>query len=225
VRRRLRTTLVALALIAVGAAGPLAVLASHSFSDVPSGHTFHGDIARVYEARITAGCSPTTYCPDDAVTRGQMAAFLQRTGGRVGVSPVPGAAIPVPGTYTVLNTAQIRAGNVPGGTALVHVNATFTFVTASGTGLPVVGQGVVRFQGGQELNRCFAYGQIDSVNATSTIGYDSAACQDVIEVPTGELLTFEVVARRLSGTAGLLATATVSLAYFPFSEDGDADLN
>jgi hypothetical protein len=224
VRRRLRTTLVALALIAVGAAGPLAVLASHSFSDVPSGHTFHGDIARVYEARITAGCSPTTYCPDDAVTRGQMAAFLQRTGGRIGISPVPGAAIPLSGSYTVLNTVQIRAGNVPGGTAFVHVDATFTFIGSSGTGLPVVGQGLVRFQGGSVLNRCFAYAQIDSADAVG-IGYDSAACQDVIAVPTGELLTFEVVARRLSGTAGLLATGTVSVAYFPFSEDGDADLN
>jgi hypothetical protein len=27
---------------------------------------------------ITAGCGPTTYCPDDPVTRGQMAVFIMR---------------------------------------------------------------------------------------------------------------------------------------------------
>jgi S-layer homology domain len=30
------------------------------------------------ELGITAGCSPTQYCPDDPVTRGQMAVFLIR---------------------------------------------------------------------------------------------------------------------------------------------------
>jgi hypothetical protein len=31
------------------------------------------------EKRITLGCSETLYCPDDPVTRGQMASFLVRT--------------------------------------------------------------------------------------------------------------------------------------------------
>jgi micrococcal nuclease len=43
--------------------------------------TFTFEIARVYVAGITRGCNPpdnTLYCPDDPVTRGQMAAFLNR---------------------------------------------------------------------------------------------------------------------------------------------------
>jgi serine protease len=36
------------------------------------------DIDRVAFAEITSGCGPTTYCPEDVVTRGQMAAFLHR---------------------------------------------------------------------------------------------------------------------------------------------------
>ncbi len=40
--------------------------------------TFEDSINRVREAEITFGCTATRYCPNDAVTRGQMAAFLHR---------------------------------------------------------------------------------------------------------------------------------------------------
>lgn len=43
-----------------------------------NGTTFEDDINRLAESGITKGCTPTTYCPDDDVTRGQMAAFLHR---------------------------------------------------------------------------------------------------------------------------------------------------
>ena len=42
---------------------------------------FEDDIERLAAAGVTSGCNPPTndrYCPDDAVTRGQMAAFLVR---------------------------------------------------------------------------------------------------------------------------------------------------
>ena len=39
---------------------------------------FQGDINQLAESAITSGCTPTTYCPADNVTRGQMAAFLKR---------------------------------------------------------------------------------------------------------------------------------------------------
>ena len=40
--------------------------------------TFHDNIERLKAAAITTGCAPTRYCTDDPVTRGQMAAFLDR---------------------------------------------------------------------------------------------------------------------------------------------------
>jgi len=41
---------------------------------------FEADIAKIAEAGITKGCNPegTEFCPGDPVTRGQMAAFLNR---------------------------------------------------------------------------------------------------------------------------------------------------
>lgn len=63
-------------------AGLTPVAASHVFTDVPDGHVFHSDIAWIAAEGITKGCNPaegnTKYCPDSYVTRGQMAAFLDR---------------------------------------------------------------------------------------------------------------------------------------------------
>jgi hypothetical protein len=45
------------------------------------GSIFEADIEKIATAGITLGCNPPAndrYCPDDHVTRGQMAAFLTR---------------------------------------------------------------------------------------------------------------------------------------------------
>jgi hypothetical protein len=51
------------------------------FLDVPLTHLFAADITWMADNEITLGCNPPAndlYCPDDPVTRGQMAAFLVR---------------------------------------------------------------------------------------------------------------------------------------------------
>ncbi len=61
-----------------GAADPLDL---GPFADVPHDDTFVDDIAWLAESGITFGCNPpanTLFCPDDDVTREQMAAFLVR---------------------------------------------------------------------------------------------------------------------------------------------------
>jgi hypothetical protein len=86
------------AFIVVGAlAIPAMVVASHQFNDVPGSHTFHGDIAWLADVGVTRGCNPpanTEFCPDEPVTRGQMAAFMRRFHDQfiVGGSPVVGVA-------------------------------------------------------------------------------------------------------------------------------------
>ena len=47
-----------------------------------NGSIFETDIDRLGTAGITMGCNPpsnTRYCPDNPVTRAQMAAFLRRS--------------------------------------------------------------------------------------------------------------------------------------------------
>ena len=92
--KKLLTTGVVALSMAVG----MVAYAAHSFTDVPDDHLFHNEIAWMKDNDITRGCNPpsnTLYCPDDFVTRGQMAAFLYRfsnamPGGEQGPPGPPG---------------------------------------------------------------------------------------------------------------------------------------
>jgi hypothetical protein len=56
-------------------------MAAPSFTDVPESNVFYKDIEWLSAMEITKGCNPPTndhYCPNNNVTRGQMAAFLVR---------------------------------------------------------------------------------------------------------------------------------------------------
>lgn len=54
---------------------------SPSFEDVPESHWAYAWIETLYSLGITTGCStsPLQYCPEDAVSRAQMAIFLERS--------------------------------------------------------------------------------------------------------------------------------------------------
>ena len=54
--------------------------ATANFDDVPSSHPFFQFIEALRASGITTGCSttPALFCPDDPVTRGQMAVFFSR---------------------------------------------------------------------------------------------------------------------------------------------------
>jgi hypothetical protein len=80
---RKRWVTIAVVALAALILAPAAVWASHTFNDVPDDNTFHEDIEAIADARVTIGCNPpanTDYCPDDFVTREQMAAFMNRLG-------------------------------------------------------------------------------------------------------------------------------------------------
>ena len=47
-----------------------------TFADVPVGHPFHRFVEALAAAGITGGCGGANYCPNDPLTRGQMAVFL-----------------------------------------------------------------------------------------------------------------------------------------------------
>jgi hypothetical protein len=49
------------------------------FTDVPAGNQYFKYVQKLKELGITAGCSLTTFCPDDNIKRGEMATFIIRT--------------------------------------------------------------------------------------------------------------------------------------------------
>ena len=52
-----------------------------NFLDVPSNDPFYNDIGKLSARGVTLGCGSGNYCPNDPVTREQMAAFIMRAKG------------------------------------------------------------------------------------------------------------------------------------------------
>src|SRR5688500_10269257 len=79
---RVRRSSIVLAFAVAALAFPLGVLATHQFTDVPTGASYHDDVDALVSAGVTSGCAtdPPRYCPNNNVTRGQMAQFLNRLG-------------------------------------------------------------------------------------------------------------------------------------------------
>lgn len=68
--------------ITTAAASPLT-----GFSDVPTNNPFYTEISNIAYRQITVGCGGGNYCPNDSVTRAQMAAFIMRSLGEFNPPP------------------------------------------------------------------------------------------------------------------------------------------
>jgi S-layer family protein len=159
-RPRMARRLTRAGLVALMLALPVVVSASHQFTDVPTSHTFHAAIDKVYDARLTAGCSASKFCPDANVTRGQMSAFLNRGLGR-GALSVGGTGLaddwatlgPDDG---VLAAVDLVHGGAPGGTGFVLVTASASaYTTLAGVCPCELGVWVVNGDTGEESAGAF----------------------------------------------------------------------
>jgi hypothetical protein len=105
----------ALALALALALVPLGLAAVNPFTDLDpaqdAGHNPNIDL--IYNAGITTGCSPTEYCPKEAVTREQMASFLARAAGLGSNPPVVNALTAVTAQNAVNATTAETAVNAP----------------------------------------------------------------------------------------------------------------
>jgi hypothetical protein len=76
-----RIGLVLIVVLAVAIIAPMAAIAAGGAFTDDDTSIFEGDIEWMAANGVTAGCNPPAndhYCPSDAVTRGQMAAFMHR---------------------------------------------------------------------------------------------------------------------------------------------------
>lgn len=141
-RRRGLVVVAAVAVMAI----PTVALANH-FTDVDPGSVHAPGIDYLEDTGITAGCTPTTFCPTDDLTRAQMGTFLHRASGNApGIDPsvnaaeVGGAGIGelVTGAVSItrdgsdapvvsrsMNNVNGTAATVTGGGGLYHVDPGF----------------------------------------------------------------------------------------------------
>jgi uncharacterized repeat protein (TIGR01451 family) len=114
-----------------GVSVPTNYPATPIFTDVGTTHPYFPWIQKMSQLGITSGCGPATYCPDNPVTRGEMAVFLMK--GLFDQS--------MPATTPILVWAS-PANALPGQTALVTImgqNTNFSGSTqvSAGAGVTV----------------------------------------------------------------------------------------
>lgn len=89
-------------MLMINDAGNLSGLGTASFSDVPDDSNIAAAVEWMKARGITNGCGDGKYCPDDNVTRAQMALFLYRFGG----APISGSTA---ATTTDTTSSDIQA--------------------------------------------------------------------------------------------------------------------
>ena len=119
-RRTVTVSFRTLLLLAVGALAlvPATAAAVHQFSDVADSNVHAPAIDWLADAAVTTGCGDgSTFCPDDPVTRAQMASFMHRLSGNAGTDPSVVAASA--GTADFATDAGTVGGIDPAELALV----------------------------------------------------------------------------------------------------------
>ena len=91
-----------------------------SFPDVPTTQQFYKFIENLFHNGITGGCGGGNYCPNNSVTRAQMAVFLLKGEHGSGYTPPVCSAtvfadVPCPGGQFVDWVNQLAAENITGG--------------------------------------------------------------------------------------------------------------
>lgn len=195
-----------------------------------NGSVFEADIERLAAAGVTKGCNPPAndrFCPNDPVTRAQMAAFLHRAFG----NPTVGE----PGVNRVDSDITVVLGGDDVASGSVAADGSGTLTVAEGTPVPAVGKFLIA-SASDELPTGLV-GQVAAVSGhtieTELVALSKVIPEAIIDttVDLGELQRGDVDLLGLFGfSCGLTnvdadidfgASATINFAaeWGPFRED------
>ena len=234
---RPRRPALVLVVLAALLAFPIGVLAAHQFADVPNSNIFHGDIDALVDAGITAGCGGSNYCPNQAVTRGQMAAFMNRLGALA------------PGKVPVVNADRVDGYHANGLTRMAYGTSAATTaipdfptevsygavtISAPAAGFVVV-TAAVTIQNSCATGVCDSFGRVRHVESGNVgqwmivepLGstFDAFSFAAVFPVDAGDN-TFDVRLSRDSGGDGTQSGfyAQLTATFSPFGSSGGSTL-
>jgi hypothetical protein len=222
---------------------PLGIFAAN-FTDLNPGSPHNDNINAIADAGITKGCNPPTndqYCPNDFVTREQMASFIARTAGLGSNPPVTnaksvGGYVPdslirvarsngtgvVNATYQTQLTLDITAP----GAGFVLVTATGSVYNAQTSGCPCE----VRYRL-FHLTKVTASPRehyVTVVNNTAGTGgvesNETMAMTYVFPVSAG-LNQFQFQAYRYNGSDNLSSDSQMTALFVPFGATGGATIS
>ena len=170
---------------------PALALATHQFSDVPTGASYHDEVESLVGAGITTGCGGGNYCPSQAVTRGQMAQFLDRGLGMATSSF--GTATASEAELFFVATIAIPAGSISGGTGYVNVSADVSTIVPLIEGqCPCGVQFIVVNLNQKAISPMGTF--VVPEDSLEEIQANTGTVSWVFEAPTGEIAEFGLIA-------------------------------
>ena len=220
IRNRLtRRSVAVLGLATVLLGVPVAVTASHQYADVPDGNIYHANIDRITDAGVTNGCGGGNYCPNDAVTRGQMAAFMARGFGAVAhASGSP--SLPTDASPATIASVTVHTPGVTGGTGYLHIVASgYMSSPSTNANCPCFGVASIDVNGTQtdafllvqiEEDMPFVFGNLD---------YGTWSLDTVVAVGTNVDVDVDLIGQAYQTTENTQfgSSGTLSVIYAPFA--------
>jgi len=178
------------------------------FSDVLAGDANCSSVEWLKNRAVTLGCGGSLYCPNNNVTRIQMALFMQRLADAVVQQPV-GASIvsgsltlsPTPTPANVPCTAFVAIAAYPR-TAIVRVQSS---VQLGGSTPGDVGLQIVHTTDGNTTNYQGVAGHINQITSATPLTWSHVSDSVIIQIPAGQATK---VGTALYSVAGNTAVAT-----------------
>jgi len=214
-----------LLILAIALAVPTIAYASHQFSDVPTSNPFHANIGNLVNSGITAGCGSGRYCPRSAVTREQMAAFLNRGLGRVAWNADEITFAESVDFYAAY--AGLQTGGAGGGTGFIRIDGSVTAYTEVAGLCPCTVYAYLFDDTSGEL----LWANATTISDESASGFRAASTSlgSVVAQPSGASnnygLAVEIETTGVVPTDDTaLVSGELSVEYFPFGPAGGSTL-
>jgi len=207
----------ALAVLAVVAV-PVAVLANDRFPDVPFG-SGHEEVSKIDDAGIVRGCgSGVNYCPDNPVTRLQMAQFLSRAGGSASATKnaLPGQILGTQASPTAVLQLDTTVAGLAGETQFVAVHAGVTARAPSTVNCPCEATFYLQDETGLKVSADHVVTLTDPSAGTGAADNVAVALDFVFSAPTATEQSYFLTGYVSGGSEVLRAYGDMTATTYPF---------
>ena len=199
-------------------ATPAAVWANDRFPDVPFG-SGHEEVNKIDDAGIVRGCGTSgNYCPDNPVTRKQMAQFLARAGGSASAvkNGLPGQILGTQVAPTAVLQLDATVAGLAGETQYVAVHAGITARAPSTVGCPCEATFFLQDETGTKVSADHVVTLTDPSDATGAADNVAVALDYVFTAPTATEQSYFLSGYVSGGSETLRAYGDMTATVYPF---------
>jgi hypothetical protein len=181
------------------------------FTDVPSSSPFCEHVEWIKNRGITTGCTATAYCPDNPVTRLQMAAFLKRFGDALTPVDLPvasaGPTVVAPASNPVIcATGDFTALNFP---RRAYVTGTAILSAPTAAGIDVMATVVYSTNNGATWTAAGLSDQYATLYSPSTPAQvTTLAPFTALDMPVNGTMRFGLALSQIAGSGNVTAQCT-----------------